>query len=471
MQSIAKSSGQSNSSYGELATATREVVDQVLDPEDVLEPVRWPGTMGQSAIYKSKQVFNAKFSNWGPGGDTNNSCVLVYPRLSNAVFVTSGASSGYTIPTMNSPSNPYSAKQIYLPTNAYSAVAYSYDAPIYFSPVDVIVPFPSARDGLIYPINNVSFNASMQFNFTFPQAVQTQLSVTMRFYNSTMNQVTVVTANTTSAGLVTIVPTVLAAAIYFFSIQINSNSIPWEGYVSLYLSDSGALVFNLPPAATHMTVYDLNSAAALIPNINQAIVVAQSMLCTFEGATLSNGGVIAAARLPGDTQIGITNNASNTWDGIYNYLASLPYHNYDGPVKTGAYAWYLGDDERDYFYNPAGQLFNLDKPYLVSFFTTDDTTDANVVRIKVVTIVQFTTGNTVYSQSPSPYAADNALMHYMLSNIPGAFSNAGHMDGLRGALRKAGAGVSKVVSDPRFKKYASSAIGMISKMLLTGLMV
>jgi len=169
---------------------------------------------------------------------------------------------------------------------------------------------------------------------------------------------------------------------------------------------------------------------------------------------LNNGGVLAIARVPGASVIGAGDDEVdfNTW---YDWIASLPYNSHDGAVKKGGYAWYLPEDETGFFYRPLDTYFGKELPYMVSEFTASDTTEAAIVRIKVVTIVQFTTTSSVYDCRPSCFVSEMAFMHHILSLVVAAYSNDGHKEGLKKMLKKVGGHVVKLLKNP--KTYATVA--------------
>lgn len=70
-----------------------------------------------------------------------------------------------------------------------------------------------------------------------------------------------------------------------------------------------------------------------VTDIDKSRVVASSLLCTYMGSTLNNGGQITSTRLPPGAWRGVV--------GDYQVAASRIYDTYDGPLSEGSYAWNL----------------------------------------------------------------------------------------------------------------------------------
>jgi len=453
------------SEYKEISPDTELLIDQCLNPEDVNESTRWPNTYGLSATYKCKTILNAKFS------DENRCCVAVNPTVRDSIFTTAGSSGQQQLNKYdtNGAANPFSLQDIIL---ASTNTVVSWSAPIILESRQALIPFPNSQTAqLLYPIGfsyqaNTNIN-NIALNMRFPAALSDQAQVRVTYYSSSYtnvydsgyisitNQGSPSGMGITNLGLGNaIVPTVA-----YMAVQIRGTILPYTGPVYLYFTYDPATgpttlgYLDYPNHAQHVTIHDIRDADTIVDSATQAFVLAQSLLITAEMSDLNNGGVLSIARVPGATVIGEGDDEVdfNSW---YEWIASLPYNAYDGAVKNGGYCWYLPEDETGFFYRPLDTYFGKELPYMVSEFTVSDNTEASVVRIKVSTIVQFTTTSSIYDCRPSCYVSEMAFMHHILSLVQAAYSNDGHKAGLKAGLKKVAASVVKLLKNP--KTYATA---------------
>lgn len=458
--------------FKEISPDTDALIDQVLNPEDVNETIRWPNTYGLSATYKCKTILNAKFST------DNRCCVAVNPTIRDSIFTTAGTSGQQQLNTYdtNGAQNPFSFQEIILSTTN-SVVNWS--APIILEGRQALVPFPNAQTGmLLYPIgfeyeNNTNVN-NIALNMRFPSALSEQARVRVFYYNASYqniydsgyvaitNQVSPSGMGITNLGLTnSLVPDVA-----YLAVLIAGTFIPYYGPAYLYYTYDPTVTpilgyLNYPNHAQHVNVFDIRDADTIADSADQAFVLSQSLLITAEMSDLNNGGVLAIARVPGAAVVGEGDDEVdfNTW---YDWIASLPYNSYDGPVKKGGYSFYLPEDETGFFYRPLDTYFRKELPYLVSEFTASDTTEAAIVRIKVSTIVQFTTTSSVYDCRPSCHISEMAFMHHILSLVQASYSNDGHKDGLKKALKQIGGKVIKLLKNPKTYTTVAQLLGSLA---------
>jgi len=447
--------------FKEISPDTDMLIDQVLNPEDVNETIRWPNTYGLSAVYKCKTVLNAKFAEDG------RCCVVVNPTVRDSIFTTSGFATEQLLGPFSSTgqyTNPYSFQSVVL---ASPSDIVSYSAPILMQNRQAILPVPIASTGqLLYPCEvsiPVASTNNVRLSFRLTNALTDQAYIRVKTYDADYVQIT-------DSGAVGVGPTtnptaigadfnlVLASGqpspIGYFSVQILGNKFPYYGPVYALITHNettaaNRATFTAPNHAQHVTVYDIKDADTIAESADQAFVLSQSCLITSEMSDLQNGGVLAIARVPGAAVVGQSAQVvdSSSW---YDWIASLSYNAYDGAVKNGGYSFYLPEDETGYFYRPLDSYFDKELPFIVSEFTTSDPNpNAITVRIKVTTIVQFTTTSSVYDCRPSCYVSEMAFMHHILSLVQAAYSNDGHKDGLKGALKKVGVQVVKLLKNPK----------------------
>lgn len=446
--------------FKEISPDTDQLIDQILNPEDCNETIRWPNTYGLSATYKSKNILNARFS------DDNRCCVIVNPRLKDSIYTTSGVATSMTLGPYSTASNPYSVQEIQLLS---TTARVNHSAPIILPGREALYAVPNAQLGkLLYQINFTAVGAgsgAIRLSVRFPNALSDQAIVRVYCYDSSMNQIA--TSNSSIGAVVSptglgvdlnIVPFANFAATRYISWQYEGNTLPYIGPVYAFLNNNDTVgnrpTWIVPNSAQHTNIFDVRDADTIVSSADQAFVLAQSLLITAEMSDLNNGGVLAIARVPGSAVVGENDDSSdfNTW---YDWIASLPYNAYDGAVKNGGYSWYLPEDETGFFYRALDTYVQKPLPYLVSEFTASDVTEASVVRIKVCTIVQFTTTASIYECRPSCHVSEMDFMHQILSLIQASYSNDGHKEGLKRILKKVGGQVVKLLKNP--KTYATVA--------------
>lgn len=450
-------------SFSLISPDSEQLVDQLLDPESSMDPMRWPNTYGLSAVYKAKNVINARFA-------ADNRCAaIVYPTMLGAIYTTAGSTSVYSLPAFNegvtSPSDPSAlphGSQFFTITG--SDISY-FNQPILFSSSDVLVPvYNSNQIAPLYPASFAALGNSVDLQFFgYLSGINPGLIILKaRLYDINFVQLGGVSINGANGadparddGFMSTLftsPATIGAA--YFSLEIyhrDPATALTQGLVRIGIASSDPLDVNqifmtLPNHAQHMTVYDIRDADTLVNNSEKFFISAQSLLITAEMSTTRDGGVLAIARVPADTAVGFQ--SGQAFDSWYEYISSLPYNSYDGPIKHGGYSWYLPDDERGYFYRKVDTVNILDLPFMVTEFTAADVTEGSIVRIKVATTVQFTTNASIYSLAPSAYMGDIEYIHHMLSCINAAYSNDGHADGLKRALKMMGSKIVQLLKDP-----------------------
>lgn len=212
------------------------------------------------------------------------------------------------------------------------------------------------------------------------------------------------------------------------------------------------------PVAQFCDVFSVSNAATIAGASDEAFVVSQSLLATFEGSSLNNAGQLAIARVPPRTRMGIVGDGVASVDNWYQYISDLPLNNYNGPTKKGGYSWYLSTDEEGYFYHEANKNINISDSYIVLEATTSDLTNT-ALRYMVNTIVQFCTNSTAFNQAPSEFIGqDIEHIRHMLSNIPASYENPTHRDQLTRMLRNVGQKVWTLAKNPDTYRKIGDAV-------------
>lgn len=454
--------------YKKISPEAQSLVDMVLDPDSVDSATRWPNTYGLSSTYKSVNTINAAFS------ADRQSLVYVHPRLSNAIFTTAGNDFDQALV----PSGTSAGNFIYqdIGMNEDSVPSAYLTAPWYFSSNHVALPVPAnvpaGVTNFLYPIswNSADNTAVVQFTFTnIGLGDVGQLQVRMRHYSAAFVQTSVVAQVVQANGVCqfTLNPSVATNVTAYISFEVFGALHPYYGRVIGQLREVGGgpfLTVRLPNTYTHCTVANLNGANLVSGSSEEYIVLAQSLLCTHVGSTLQDGGVIATARVPADTAVGEKSEAGSDsaagGNAHYNWISSLQNNRYEGKVKTGSYSFWLGDDETSYFYRPVQQEVD-DLPYLIAAFSTTDDA-ATVVRIKIVSHIQFKSNSNVYSQFPSPYMRDNKMLAHLLSIINSSYCNDEHRSQLKSTLKAIGKQVGKALVSPKTWMTVAEIMAMLA---------
>lgn len=441
--------------YDAVDPEMQSLINQVLDPDSVSEAVRWPMSYGLSSVYKSINTVDAQF-------DVNGqSCVIVYPRLVNSIFATAGGSYTQTLTVSGTPAGNY-LKQSNFTLDETHPVAPITDI-WYFNDDHACIPRPQGQFGVnryLYPFSWNSSDTTPVINFQFSNVSSGDagsMNFTTRWYDASGAQTHTVTTSVPANGLVSQtlnpVPATNVNAYMSFDVTFVSGG-GYFGTVTAQLREIGpnpTFAVTLPDVANHCLVYDLNGAQVISQSAEMYFVSAQSLLCTFTGSDLNNGGLIATARVPADTVLGSKSDqvpASITANPFYNWVASLSNNRYDGAIKDGSYSFYLGQDESDYFYKPVEDSFTQDTPYLISCFNSTDSTQANLLRIKVITHVQFTSNNNIYSAQISPLMRDSRMLQFLLSIVPSSYCNPLHKAEIAQYLKDAGKRLARELKKP-----------------------
>lgn len=470
--------------FKEISPDTDRLIDQVLNPEDAVDVIRWPNTYGLSSIYKCKTVLNANFS------ADSRSMVAVSPNLRDSIFATWGAETQHKIAAPSpAPDVPFCVQKVSLRVGDDSVFMAN---PIIFPSGQALCPLPNASvKQLIYPFGaevDGTHNTGdlMLFKYIFPQAVGSQVAVGVNLFDSSMNiiynkayPISFDSQVGSFSAIAQIDPDeVDFTDIAYMSSWFTARNLPYKGHVimSIPSSYSGStpttypFTIVLPNHAQHVGVYDIKDAGLIDDSASQAFVLAQSLLLTAEMSDINNGGQLAIARIPANQAIGIdgiSNSSSISSNNWYEWISSLSNHNYDGPVKNGGYAWYLPEDETGYFYRDIDNYFSKELPYIAAEFTcVQGLAESSVVRIKVSTVIQFTTSSSVYEQRPSCHISEMDFMHHILSIVPAAYSNDGHLGGLKKYLKSAGGKVKVLLKDPNTYATAAKIMATLGPLLL-----
>jgi len=440
--------------YKEISPDAQMLVDQILDPEVQMSATRIP-TFGVSATYTAHNILESRY-------DVNGiSCVTVYPSLNNSIYATAGEQLVQPLSVLGGVNNPYVTQPISVAPLISDRAAFS--QPFMFTNKHVVLPKPSSVGGaMIYPLAHAGPLATSPLVAHFQLSdvhSATDLQAVVRYYDAAETLLTINNTVFNNSGVSTIqlFSNVSSAGAQWLAFEVQQAGgggiVPFEGFCTLQLTDPtgldpGILVRN---QSQHCLSFSLNGARNIGQSAETYMVTAQSLLLTYEGSDLNSGGRLAIGRIPQNTVVGQPggNAGAPTFDSWYDWIASLSRNSYNSRVKSGGYAFYLGQDDRSYFYRPVEEVHPPELPYLAAEWSTEAATP-QAVRIMVTTIVQFSTNSNIYDQAPSPYLGEDwcKILH-ILSNIGAAYDNPGHRKKLADALKKIGGKVVGLLKDPQ----------------------
>jgi len=462
-------------SYKKVSTEYQQLIDMVLDPDSVDSSVRWPNSYGLSSVSKTVNTINAQYD------DEQKSLVVVYPRLANTIFSTAGSTFPFELTKSGALAGNYCTQEIQTGSNTHRSV--DIVSPFYITGGRAVLPIPVAfADGVryLYPIScdAIAPNGEapyVQFVMTniTPGNVD-QFTCVVYTYSGVLNEIdsNAVALGAGGACQVFFDEAAHGSASQYLSFRVvTEQPYSYVGSVSLDLRNNTAH----GPATFPMTILnkdvncvvsDVNGSRQLSTTAEEYICIAQSLLVTYRGSTLDNGGLIATARVPASTNaIGAKSDISADLAAggsqYYNWISSLQNNRYDGPLKTGAYSWYLGDDESDYFYkNTEDQA--LDLPHLVAAFSSSTANAENNVRIKVISHIQFKSNSNLYPQEVSPYMKDLPMLPHILSLVNSSYCNEMHKKDIKEHLKNIGKQVGKALVSPKTWMTVAEIMAMLA---------
>ncbi len=223
-----------------------------------------------------------------------------------------------------------------------------------------------------------------------------------------------------------------------------------EGYIAPLIYDSAGNAYPLwnlfSAASMDMSITQLTSPGIGDPSSSASIVnlirpVAQTVLCTYFGPTLVNGGRIAAAYVDKQTlENQYFANTLGTGFGNYQFVNNLENVSepYGAPIRDGAYAWWAPMDTSDYVFQKVTDM-NADSwpAIIVSGYYENGTTGAGllttpqtgIIKVRIVTTWEYTSQSTfIDKQQNVASQADFDRCNKALSNSPHCMENKSHPD-------------------------------------------
>lgn len=454
------------SSYSRVDPECQALCDMVTDPESCESTVRWPGSYGLSSTYKSMNIIGAKF------GLDLSSCVIAYPRLHNSIYYTCGKVSSQALVATGTSGHP-TIYQLSDNSSLESTGNLHLTQPLYFNDGTVSIPIPYGNGinrRYLYPFtwaaDPIDTNqADLAMSNVHEVAV---CKFNMEVYDASFNLILQQGASVSNTGNAGVTlndnASTQAGNTRYLAFYINEFGYEWAGTIRVNLIATAVpnITVSLPNVETHCAVIGLQGAEQITNNAECYLIPAFSCLITNTTSMLNNGGNIAICTLPRDTNLMDNTGDIDTLAGgspLYSWCAERQNNKYDGPVRSGAYGFITGDSEDFYYYRNVNDLFP-DVPYVAASFSTTDIT--STVRIKIVAHVQFKSNSNVYAQLPSAYFANQLMVPHILSLINTCYSNEGHIDGLKKALKGTAKQIGKVLMTPKTWLTVAEILGMLA---------
>lgn len=515
-----------------LGTDAMSLVLQTLDPEENSKSViRWPNQIGGTSVLTSKTVFDAEF-----GANDFISSTVVHPYLTNSITSTTSAQVTVTASNINQTANaPYPTTQSIKP-HAFQEMKSSKNEEIYFNaPMllgadTVLYPANRVAEGNSSTIETIywlgmSLSADEMAVYDATRATAANLTAFVQsikvicnsafdnsvivgkvtLYNSAGASVSEISGPLQVGGTTYqfltltqmetldnggIQPVQAGARFFMFGISISLKAAR-----PIYGLGSFTMYYNSRPTATGSNpqlwpypvngqsfawsslpyhnchkVRSLTDAETIYQQAGQYCVISQSLLMTNMSSSDQNSGNIASCRMSGGKRIGgVGKKQSPDW---YGFISSLGYNSFDGRLANGTYTWYLGKDENSYDFESVEGLTNdlQDENYMAGVAVG---VQQSSMRIKVFSLVTFTSSNSVYEQQVAPYMKELPLLLQLLGLCNSSFENESHGRQITAHLKKYGRMVidqaKRIVKDPNTYKTAAHYIKKYGPTVASGL--
>jgi len=203
-------------------------------------------------------------------------------------------------------------------------------------------------------------------------------------------------------------------------------------------------------AATNFDKYqnDPMQQSLVVTNGNGAVQTARpvsaSMLASYNGNLTEGGGNISAALVHGNSwQMDLTNSSGSglnlkNWEDLAEYPGA-----YDGPLREGAYCYWVPDSENDYLLRPidtnGGESMSAHEYPLLVISGQNSAITTTQIRVDIYINFEYTTNDRT---RPSMHGPKNAgLRHQAMAKLatePTSMPNDAHIDWIKGLIGAAG---------------------------------
>ena len=438
------------------AASTEIIVHQAAQPVRKTKADRNLGGRGSLFMKPSFSVLN------NSTGSKYLACILDpesaqpigYPDEKNGYTAVSKFINNFSVP-WNATSGEFyirvnpTMKQVAEYGTAFSAAAQSFQCGRQFPNYTTISSRPSAAP---YPINSSTFTSCPN-----PPSFYAQNNPSVRLFqqgpitycpkNAVAGTVTLTQGNTwggltlddthwqvlgavsgikaPSSGVVTLSSGETSFQIQAKSSQVYDNVKDFQFSLAFSASAASDAMVNSCLLSQDITDYTslVSSTPTTAPVCQQYRVVAQSLLLSFQGDTLHDGGQIAGHRSEGGKD------PEDLGWFVYDNVSSIPVNcgsTKEGVLKTGLYGFWQGADSSDYDYKDPTFVNEGELPCLIIAGKTDRDTSVTL-RARVVTVVEWMTAKSYIPTSPSPVDPQAILMtKKVLQQFPVWHENPNH---------------------------------------------
>jgi hypothetical protein len=252
---------------------------------------------------------------------------------------------------------------------------------------------------------------------------------------------------------------VLLGTVDRFWIRVQDGQIGDQWVFSLGNTDpavSNTDFTTLQHSSTAYAVLDIPGVGNLDAT-SQERTSALTLLYSFFGAELKNGGASSAARCP----ISYTPTLAANGD-YYAFLARQPSYANDYAVKHGGFVWWCPDSVQEYFYRdyPAARSRDLSTTSSLWVAFRRDSPDQEV-RVDIVTGLEILTRSVTYDTQVSPVNHYFANVIAIAKTLDAVSENAVHTDFFRRLL----GGVKKKLANPQtWQQIMKIGAGVLQKL-------
>lgn len=216
----------------------------------------------------------------------------------------------------------------------------------------------------------------------------------------------------------------LAGAIFGLALGVfptGASPLPNDITWSMLTASIGTLPAN---SYTHFELRNADSLTGLNENRTSSFrPTAGSLLITYQGSDLKNGGNVAVLR----SRAGAV--PKPVAGDFYKYIMSVPDNHYQGQLKDGAYVWWHSTTQADYDFRAISDfgLGDLRNRTILIATVKQDQRDQSV-RLLFTNCIEFQTENPLYSAQISDGNYLLSMAAAILSALPAASENPVHLN-------------------------------------------
>lgn len=453
-------------SEAEISGYTSAFVESMLLPE-LYPPRRLPDDeMAASAIFKApRYIENVPTSGfWDPAtastppkGDSGESTILVFPGIFGAIWTS--AESAFSA-AENLDGTPYKASMVnHSSVDSSGTLWWSHGlrkGQTGFIPRQEVNGIPTlevertAGAGLVMRV-------SVRTDDGYTGRIPVRLRYSVAGVFTTIESPVDLLSGVGSLDFVTGVgPDELPSVINSIALGVDNDPEYPRNWI-FSIADQGA--WSVPQhSATHYTLLNIDTLSDLSLT-SMKRTVASTMLLTYQGADLLNGGVIAAARLQKSHNL-----AEATSGNYYSYLMGFQTYKDDEHLKEGIYSPWVPDSIQEFFFTPYRNRYDCDDLENVSYLIASARRDNNTqtLRLHHVKNIEALTRSPQYAIEVPPYSPEFPRALQALKLLPAVTENHKHRKFFANAWDR----IKKWFKSPEnWRKLAQTAVPAIGRLL------